>query len=79
MDNLDSYVTRVSQCAVILNHGEPQIFELMNNNLPSRLYPTLFPIDSLKDAIMTAKCVMIKEKIDRQKTGQSLPLPFVGE
>ena len=59
---------------MMLNYGKPQILESMKNTLPSRLYPTLFPIDNLKDAITTAKQVMIKEKIDRQKTGQSPPL-----
>ena len=77
VDNLDSYITRVSQCATMLNYGEPQILELMKNTLPSRLYPILFPIDNLRDAIMTAKHVMIKEKIDRQKTGQSPATPFM--
>ena len=55
VDNIDSYVTRVSQCAVLLNYGEPQTLELMKNTLSSRLYPILFPIDNLRDAIMTAK------------------------
>ena len=48
----------------MLNYGEPQILELMENTLPSRLYPNLFLIDNLRDAIRMAKCVMIKEKID---------------
>ena len=63
-DSIDSYVMRVSQCAVMLNYGEPQILELLKNTLPSRLYPMLFPIDNLRDAVTTAKWVMIKEKID---------------
>ena len=61
----------------MLNYGEPSILELMKNSLPSRLYPILFPIDNLTDAITTAKRVMIKEKIDRQKTGQSSTTPFM--
>ena len=61
----------------MLNYVEPQILELMKNTLPSRLYPILFPIDNLRDAITTAKCVMIKEKIDRQKTGQSSATPLM--
>ena len=77
VDNIDSYVTRVGQCAVMLNYGEPQILELMKNTLPSRLYPILFPIDNLRDAITTAKQIMIKEKIDRQMTGQSPATPFM--
>ena len=68
---------RVSQCAMMLNYGEPQILELMKNTFPSRLYPILFPINNLRDAITTAKWVMIKEKIDRQKTGQSPATSFM--
>ena len=49
----------------------------MKNTLPSRVYPILFPIDNLRDTITTAKRVMIKEKIDRQKTGQSSATPFM--
>ena len=61
----------------MLNYGEPQILELMKNTLPSRLYLILFLIDNLRDVITTAKCVMIKEKIDRQNTGQSSATPFM--
>ena len=61
----------------MLNYGELQILELMKNTLPSRLYPILFTVDNLRDAITTAKRVMIKEKIDRQKTGQSSTTPFM--
>ena len=68
---------RVSQCAMMLNYGEPQILELMKNTLPSRLYPILFPFNNLRNAITTANWVMIKEKIDRQKTDQSSATPFV--
>ena len=61
----------------MLNYGEPQILELMKKTFPSRLYPILFPIDNLRDAITTAKWVMKKEKIDRYKTGQSPVTPFM--
>ena len=76
-DTIDSYVTRVSQCAAMLNYGEPQMLELMKNTLPSRLYPMLFPINNLRDAVTMAKQVMIKEKIDRQKTGKSTTSPLM--
>ena len=49
----------------------------MKNTLPSRLYPILFPTDNLGNMITTAKRVMIKEKIDTQKTGQSSTTPFM--
>ena len=61
----------------MLNYGEPQILELMKNTLPSRLYPILFPIDNLRDAITIAKWVMTKKKIDRQMTSQSFATPFM--
>ena len=77
VDSLDTYLTRVSQCTAMLNYGEPQILELMKNTLPSRLYLILFPIDNLRDVIAMAKRVMIKEKIDRQKSGQSSATPFM--
>ena len=70
-------LSRVSQCAVMLNYGEPQILELLKNTLYSRLYPMLFPIKNLRDAVTTVKWVMIKEKIDQQKTGQSSATPFM--
>ena len=54
-DSIDSYVKRVTQCAAMLNYGEPQILELLTNTLPSRLYPMLFPIDNLRDAMTTEK------------------------
>ena len=37
----------------------------------------LFSIDNLRDAVTTAKQVLIKEKIDRQKTGQSSTTLFL--
>ena len=41
------------------------------------MYPMLFPINNRRDAVTTVKQVMIKEKIDRQKTGQSSTTPFI--
>ena len=43
-DSIDSYVTRVSQCTVMLNYGEPQILELMKNSLPSRFTQSYSPL-----------------------------------
>ena len=57
--------------AVLLNFGEPQIIELFKNTLPSRLYWVLFSIEDLRVALDTAKRVLMKEKIDRQLSGQS--------
>ena len=76
-DNVDAYVTKVSQCAAMLNYGEPHISKLLENGIPNRLYPILFPVDNLRDAIATAKRVLTKEKIDRQMSGQSSAIPFI--
>ena len=54
-------------------------FELMKNTLPSTLFPILFPINKLRNAITTAKRVIIKEKIDIQMIGQSSTTPFMQE
>ena len=75
--NIDSYVTKVGQCAAFLNYGELQILELLKNTLSSRLYPILFPVDNLRDAVTKAKRVLTKEMIDRQKSGQSSAIPFM--
>ena len=55
----------------------PKFLGLLKNTLPSRLYPMLFPINNLRDAVTKAKWVMIKEKINRQKTYQSSVTPFM--
>ena len=61
----------------MLDYGEPQILELFKNTLPSRLYYLLYHIDNLNVAIETAKQILTKEKIDKQKTGQSSATPFM--
>ena len=76
-DNVDSYITKVSQYAAFLNYGELQILELQKNTLPSRLYLILFHVDNFRDAVTTAKRVLTKEKIDMLKAGQSSATPFM--
>ena len=49
----------------------------MKNTLPNRLYPIFFPVDNLRDTIAAAKRMLTKEKIDRQKSGQSSTTPFM--
>ena len=61
----------------MLDYGEPQIFELFKNTLPSRLYYLLYEIDNLNAMIETANRILTKEKIDKQKTGQSSATPFM--
>ena len=75
-DTIDSYVLRMSQVAAMLNYGEMQILENFKNTLPYRLYSTLINVNNLRDAIDLAKRVLMKEKLDRQLTGQS-STPFM--
>ena len=52
-----------------------QILENFKNTLPYRLYLTLINVNNLRDAIDLAKRVLMKERLDRQLTGQfSTPL-----
>ena len=76
-DTIDGYIHKVKQVAALLNYGEPQILELFENTLPSRLYYLLYQIDNLNAVIETAKRILTKEKIDKQKTGQSSNTPFM--
>ena len=66
----------MSQVAAMLNYGEMQILENFINTLPYRLYLTLINVNNLRDAIYLAKRVLMKEKLDRQLTGQS-STPFM--
>ena len=76
MDTIDSYIWRMSQVAVMLNYGEMQILENFKNTLPYQLYLTLINVNNLRDAIGLAKRVLMKEKLDRQLTGQ-FSTPFM--
>ena len=75
-DSIDSYVLRMSQVMAMLNYGEMQILENFKNTLPYRLYSTLINVNNLREAIILAKRVLTKEKLDRQLTGQS-STPFM--
>ena len=61
----------------MLDYGEPQILELFKNTLLSRLYYLLYQIENLNAVIETAKRILTKEKIHKQKTGQSSATPFM--
>ena len=76
-ETIDSYVIRMRQVANLLGYGEPQIFEVFKNTLPTKLYWILFPIENLRQAVDTAKRVLIKEKLDKQLTGQISTSPFM--
>ena len=56
---------------------QTQVLEVFKNTLPTRLYWVLFPIEDLRQAVETAKMILIKEKIDRQLAGQSSLTPFM--
>ena len=76
-DTIDGYIYNIKQVAALLDYGDPQILELFKNTLPSRLYYLLYHIDNLNVAIETAKRILTKEKLDKQKTGQSSTTPFM--
>ena len=76
-DTIDGYIYKVKQVAALLDYGDPQILDLFKNTLPSRLYYLLYHIDNLNVVIEMAKCILTKEKIDKQKTGQSSATPFM--
>ena len=76
-DTIDSYIHKVKQVAALLNNGEPQILELFKNTLPSKLYYMVYHINNLREAVETAKCMLTKEQIDKQKSGQSSAGPFM--
>ena len=61
----------------MLGYGELQFLEVFKNTIPNRLYWILFPIDNLRVAVETAKRVLTKEKIGRQRSGQSSTAPFM--
>ena len=69
-DTIDGYIHKVKQVAALLDYGEPQILELFKNTLPSKLYYLLYQIDNLNAVIETAKRILTKEKMDKQRTGQ---------
>ena len=73
---IDTYITRVKQVVVLLNYGELQILELFKNTLPSK-HVVLYQINDLRTAVGTAKRVLTKEKLDKQKTGQSSASQFM--
>ena len=74
---MNTYINRVKQAAGLLNCGQPHILELFKNMLPSRLYYMLYQINDLRNTVETAKMVLTKEKLDKQKTGETSVSPFM--
>ena len=62
----------------MLGYGEPQILEVFfKNTVPRKLYWIIYPINDLRVAVETAKRVLTKEKIDKQRMGQSSTSSFM--
>ena len=76
-ETIDAYVTCIGQVAALLGYGEPQILEVFQNTLPTRLYWILFPIEDLRQVVKTAKRILTKEELNRQLTRQTLSTPFM--
>ena len=55
----------IRQVAILWCYGEPQILEVFKNTLPTKLYGILFPIENLRQAVGTAKRMLMKEEIGR--------------
>ena len=77
VETVDAYANRITQVAALLGYGEPQILEVFKNTVHSRLYWILYTINELRVAVETAKRVLSKEKIDKQRMGQSSTSPFM--
>ena len=77
VEMIDAYVNHIRQIATLLGYQEPQILEVFKNTIPTKLYWALFPLMDLRQAVETAKRVLMKEKIDRQLTGQNSLIPFM--
>ena len=63
--------------AALLGYGKLQVLEVFKNTLPSRLYRVLLPVEDLRQADITAKRILTKEKTDRQLEGQSSSTLFM--
>ena len=77
VEMIDAYVNRIRQVVALLGYGEPQILQIFKNTVPNKLYWILYPINNLRVAVETAKRVLTKEKIDRQRMDQSSTSPFM--
>ena len=76
-ETVDTYVNNITQVAALLGYGELQILEVLKNTVPKRLYWILYPINELRVVVETTKRVLTKEKIDKQRAGQSSTSPFM--
>ena len=77
VEMIDNNVNCIRQVATLLGYQEPQILEIFKNTLSTKLYWVLFSIMDLRQAVETAKSVLMNEKIDRQLAGQNSSTPFM--
>ena len=61
-ETIDAYVNRIKQVANLLGYQELQILEVFKNTLPTKLHWLLFPIMDLRQAVETAKRILMKGK-----------------
>ena len=61
----------MKQNVQILGNNKGQVLELFKNILPIRYYYLLFDIQKFRELVEGTKCVMTKEKLNKQTTGQS--------
>ena len=60
-----------------MGYGELQILEVFKNTVPDKLYWILYLINNLRVAVEISKRVLTKEKVDRQRMGQSSTSQFM--
>ena len=58
----------------MLGYNEGQILEIVKKTLPTRHYSLLFCVQIIRQAVESAKHIIIKEKLDKLLTGQSSTL-----
>ena len=69
MDNVESYVLQLKQCAQMLGYNEGQVLELFKITLPTRYYYLELGIENIREAVETPNKLW-PPKI-RQLTGKS--------
>ena len=77
VETIDAYVHHIRQVANHLGYQDPQILEVFENTLPSKLYWILFPIEDLRAVVDTAKRMLTKEILDKQLTGKTSSTPVM--
>ena len=76
-ETIDACINHTRQVATLLRYQEPQILRSPQKQFPTKLYWVLFPIMDLRQVVEMAKRILIKEKINRQLSGQTSSTPFM--